>query len=379
MPTKYQSLIVGGGIAGLSIAYEMSRLGEKQICLVDESLSEVGHPISSEIKLNTTANYAGIITAQLWLPLDPVLARETIDIIREVSNIEGPSTFVQSLPSLIFCSRKNSYGLLNDLQARMGKVGMMSEMMEGDELRKKFPYIRSEHLVGASYTKSGLLIDPRNYLMWLMKLFKEKGETVYQGNVEGLIEEHGCITEIRTDTSKLKADRVIIAAGTNSQELLGKYLAISLNKYLTRSYFGRLRNERRDLPLIYDMDQEIYMRRDGPRGIIIGGGKEMGLNVSNNQEISIESQKEKLNAWLEASFIPSVTHIVLKSEGLCSEPWDQKPVVGEVRSVGSLYCIFGFDGLGLTIAPSLSRNLAKSIVYGNTSNSLDDYAPEREG
>ncbi|MCH8022874.1 MAG: FAD-binding oxidoreductase [Thaumarchaeota archaeon] len=65
MSAKYQNLIVGGGIAGLSIAYEMSRLGEKQICLVDECISEVRHRTSSALKLNSTAHSAGIITSQL--------------------------------------------------------------------------------------------------------------------------------------------------------------------------------------------------------------------------------------------------------------------------------------------------------------------------
>ncbi len=379
MPTKFQSLIVGGGIAGLSIAYEMSRLGEKQICLVDEGRSEVGHPTSPEIKLNATSRSAGIITSQLWPPLDPLLARETIDIISEVSNLEPSSTFVHSLPSLILCSRRNSYQLLNDLQSMMINEGMRSKMIEDDELLKKFPYVRSERLVGASYTESGLLIDPRKYLSSLMKIFKDKGGMVYQSKVADLIQKHGRITGIRTDAGTLKADRVIIAAGINSQELLGKYLPVSLNKYLTRSYFGSLKHGIRDLPMIYDMDHQIYIRRDGPKGIIIGGGMEMGLNVSKSHEIPIESQKEELNDWLEASFIPTVTNIVLKSEGLCSEPWDQKPLVGEVKSVGSLYCSFGFGGLGLTIAPSLSRNLSKSIVDGKMSNSLSDFAPEREG
>ena len=180
MPTKYQSLIIGGGIAGLSIAYEMSKLGEKEICLVDEGIHEVGHLSSSEIKLNTTSRSAGIITSQLWPPLDPRLAKETIDIIGEVSNIEPSSTSIQSLPSLIYCSRKNSYKLLNDLQIRMNAEGMKSKMMEGDELQKRFPYIRSEHVLGASYTDSGLLIDIIDYLAKLMKLFKDRGGTVRQ-------------------------------------------------------------------------------------------------------------------------------------------------------------------------------------------------------
>lgn len=77
--------------------------------------------------------------------------------------------------------------MLSDLQITMSKGGTKSEMMDGDELWKKFPYIRSKHLIGASYSESGLLIDPRNYLSTLIKLFKKKGGTVYRGNVTDLI------------------------------------------------------------------------------------------------------------------------------------------------------------------------------------------------
>lgn len=104
----------------------------------------------------------------------------------------------------------------------------------------------------------------------------------------------------------------------------------------------------------------------------------MGVHMGNSQGMHVEAQKEELNAWLEAFFIPTVNRIVLKSEGLCSEPVDQKPVVGELRSIGSLYCIFGFGGLGLTVAPSLSRILAENIVDGRMTNALNDFAPERE-
>ena len=171
---------------------------------------------------------------------------------------------------------------------------------------------------------------------------------------------------------------MIIAAGSNSQELLGNYLPISLHKFLTRFYAVRLKDGIRDLPMIYDMDQQIYLRSDGLNEIIIGGGNETGLNISDGQGVPVEIQKEELNAWLESSFSSEVSKIVLKSEGLCSEPSDQKPIVGEVGSVGSLYCIFGFGGLGLTVAPSLSRNLAESIVDGRVSKLLNDFAPERK-
>jgi len=371
-------LIVGGGIAGLSMAYELSRLGAKHICLVDEGIAEIEPAIPSETMSNITSHSAGIITSQLWPPLDPMIARETINIIKEVINIEPSSKFVNSLPSLILCSRRDSYQMLNDLQTRMINEGITSEIMKGNELRKKFPYIRDKRILGASYSESGLLVNPRNYLARLMKSFRDSGGTVLQDRVVGLIEEHECITGIRTEAEKLTADKVIIAAGSNSQELLGNYLPISLHKFLTRFYAVRLKDGIRDLPMIYDMDQQIYLRSDGLNEIIIGGGNETGLNISDGQGVSVEIQKEELNAWLESSFSSEVSKIVLKSEGLCSEPSDQKPIVGEVGSVGSLYCIFGFGGLGLTVAPSLSRNLAESIVDGRVSKLLNDFAPERK-
>lgn len=87
MPTKYDSLIVGGGIAGLSIAYELSRLGENKICLVDEGISEIAHIIPSETDSNSTSHSAGIITSQLWPPLDPL--SPTYD--PNAPNLEGPA------------------------------------------------------------------------------------------------------------------------------------------------------------------------------------------------------------------------------------------------------------------------------------------------
>ena len=378
MPTKYDSLIVGGGIAGLSTAYELSRLGENKICLVDEGISEISHIIPSETDSNSTSHSAGIITSQLWPPLDPKFARETMHIIKEVSSIEPSSQFVHSLPSLILCSRRDSYRILDELQSRLSNEGIRSDIMECNEVMKKFPCIRSERMLGASYSESGLLIDPRNYLARLMKCFNDYGGTIRKDKVLGLIEDHGCIIGIRTDAGILSADRVIIAAGTNSQDLLGKYLPIRLNNFLTRFYSSRLKYGMRDLPMIYDMDQQVYMRSEGQNEIIIGGGNESGYNNNDIQEVSIESQKDELKAWLGSSFRSTVTKIVFKSEGLCSEPYDQKPIVGKVRSVGSLYCIYGFGGLGLTVAPSLSRNLAESIIDGRMNNLLKDFAPERK-
>lgn len=82
--------------------------------------------------------------------------------------------------------------------------------------------------------------------------------------------------------------------------------------------------------MIYDMDQQIYLRSDGLNEIIIGGGNETGLNISDGQGVPAKIQKEELNAWLESSFSSEVSKIVLKSEGLCSEPADQKPIVGKL-------------------------------------------------
>ncbi|MFQ6011859.1 MAG: NAD(P)/FAD-dependent oxidoreductase, partial [Nitrososphaerales archaeon] len=222
MTTRYRSLIVGGGIAGLSLAYELSRLGEERICLVDEGIENYAPTTSSMNKKNATLDSAGIVASQLWPPLDPVYAKETMEIVREVIGVQSASRIIQPLPSLVLCSEQPAQLTLNELQERMKTEGLDSEILRGEDLKGRFPYLRSDLFISGSYTSTGLLVQPARYMAKLMALYREKGGETRKGRVQKIIEEDGRVIGTKTDAGTLRAEKVIVAAGTNSETLLKK-------------------------------------------------------------------------------------------------------------------------------------------------------------
>ena len=120
-------VIIGGGVIGMSTAFNLAEKGVKDITIIEKDL--IGSGSSSQA--------AGIVTCLQWNPTSVVARMKTLDLFERFSNILEGYTFQQV--GCLNLSTKEDYLLGSDLRELHDKLGAKYETYIGSELTQKFP------------------------------------------------------------------------------------------------------------------------------------------------------------------------------------------------------------------------------------------------
>ena len=82
LPTHAQIVIIGGGIIGCSIAYHLTKLGRKDVLLLERK----------KLTSGTTWHAAGLVRAMLYTANLTKLAKYTVDLYKTLEHETGQAT-----------------------------------------------------------------------------------------------------------------------------------------------------------------------------------------------------------------------------------------------------------------------------------------------
>ncbi|WP_330203200.1 FAD-dependent oxidoreductase [Cyanobacterium sp. Dongsha4] len=211
-------IIVGSGIVGSAIAYELSNNSEFDITLIDEKNPGTG----------ATGAALGILMAIISLKtkgrawkLRELSLKRYKTLISELENFTGLSIphNSQGIVKLLFTEDElQRYGKLAQFRASQGyKLDIWDQSL----LKFHCPEIDTSSIVGAVYSPDDWQVSPTFLTKALVKGASMKGvKCIFGEKVKGLnicSENH---TEVILENQSLSADIVIIATGLGTSSLL---------------------------------------------------------------------------------------------------------------------------------------------------------------
>ncbi|MCJ7732019.1 FAD-binding oxidoreductase [Candidatus Bathyarchaeota archaeon] len=366
--TKYNTIIVGGGAMGLSVAYNLLKRGRTVLVLEGNYLNA-----------GSTGRNLGVLKIRNHYAMgngneDLIkLAKEGLKLNAGLSSETGINTFYKTSGCLILAKDETDYKQLKEYHTHFKKLGLDERELTPKEIHLKWNYIDPDTLIAGFYSPSEANAHPFG-IVWayVESIRKLKGKVEKQNKVIKIEKSSGSF-KITAEKGEYEADNVVVACAEKSSELteqLGYKIPLNpLRKEVLisepiRPFFG---------PSLERLSSHLQVTQT-MRGEIMGtiGWMEPGYNLSKSTSEFLEDFANE--------FVPIVPvlrnlNIIRQWTGICDQTPDDKPAVGKLDD--GLYVTCGYSDYGITMTPAVGRLLASTIVNDEIHPLLRPFNPLR--
>lgn len=252
--------------------------------------------------------------------------------------------------------------------------GTEFEIVDGKRARELAPGLSERFVRGVYYSHGMHTINPYRVVTTLAERFAAEGGTILRGRVRGFGRDGDRVTEVRITEQDLPAKAVVIAAGRASGELT-RLLGFNAPLVAERGYHVMLApdNVGFDLPV-----------SPAERGFFITPMEE-GLRLAGTVELAAPHQPP---SWHRADLL--VRHLkdvfpgvggAERSRWIGERPTlpDFRPAIGRAPRLANVYCGYGHQHVGLTLATATGRLIARQMAGEAMPEALDACDPGRFG
>lgn len=399
MKTHVRALVVGGGAVGTSIAYHLAKAGWSDVMLLERD----------ELTSGSTWHAAGLLPYFNMSYATTHIHDYSIKFYKTLEEETGlnPGFYVTgNLRMAQTAERMDEYMLY---ASTAETVGVPFEWLTPDEIKARWPLVRTEDLKGAIYHPTDGYINPADVTQAMAKGARQHGATIERKwQVDGyhwtgdawevtatkMAEQGGNL--VPTDEQvTITAEHVVTATGNHAQRtarLLGiKIPAIPVeHQYIVTEPDPALTEWRKDNPehpVLRDADAKWYVREE--RGGWILGPYELGAPARFEHDVpesfradlfplDLERIEEEYMSMIHR--IPSSETVGLKDDyngPICYTP-DGNPLLGPAPGLRNMWLAEGFS-FGITAAGGAGHYLAKLMSEGEAEIDLGSLDPRRYG
>lgn len=260
-------LIVGGGIIGCSIAYHLTRMGEKDVVLLERANLTEG----------ATWHAAGLVGQLRSSRNTTRMLRKSVEMYDRLQNEEGMQFDWKKTGSLRLAATRDRMLEARRLATMARSFGLEMSIISPAEAKELFPLIAEKGLQGAAYIPSDGYVDPASLCQAIAGAARKQGAEIRQGvEVLDFTLAHGRITHVLTTQGTFEARNVILATGMWSREI-GAKLGIRVpacaveHQYIVTESIG---SEIGHYPTLRDPERLVYYKPDVGGRLVIGGYEE---------------------------------------------------------------------------------------------------------
>ncbi len=262
-PTQAQVVIIGGGVGGASIAYHLTKLGWKDVVIIEK------HELTS----GSTWHSAGLVGQ---MRSDANLTRMmhySTDLYRSLKAETGQDTSWREVGGIRLACSAERMEETKRLVGMARSFGVPMELISPKEAQDMFPLMSLDGVLGAAYTPNDGSIDPTGLTNALAIGAKNRGAKIFTNTtVEKINLTNGRVSEVVTDKGTIKTEIVVNASGMWGREI-GKLVGLSLpvipmaHLYIMTKPIEGVTHK---FPNLRDPDLLVYWREE-VGGLITGG------------------------------------------------------------------------------------------------------------
>ncbi|APX14586.1 glycine cleavage system protein T [Phaeobacter inhibens] len=268
MKTTTRVAVIGGGVVGCSVLYHLTKLGWSDVMLLERSELTSGstwHAAGGFHTLNGDTNMAA-------------LQGYTIKLYKELEEITGMSCGLHHVGGITLAETQERFDMLKAERAKHRFMGLETEIVSPEEIRKIAPVTNIDGIVGGLYDPLDGHLDPSGTTHAYAKAARMGGAT---------IETHCKVVEtnqrpdgtwdVVTDKGTIHAEHVVNAGGLWAREvgaMAGIYFPLHPmeHQYIVTDEVPEIAgiiDAGGEHPHVMDPAGESYLRQEG-RGLCIG-------------------------------------------------------------------------------------------------------------
>lgn len=356
LPSSADIAIVGGGIMGLAIAYNLAVRSRLRIAVL-----EAGYLASGASGRN-----GGGIRQQWSTEMNIRLMQESLEICRGFAKEMGINVWMRQGGYLFLTKTAGVRARLERNIALQNRCDVPTRLINLDEARAIVPELEIEPFLAASYNPTDAVVFPWPFLWGYARAAERHGVTVQTKTPVLAIERRGADFLLATDRGTLTAERVVNAAGAWSPRVAA-LVGLALPNWPVRHEILSTEPLKPFLrPMVSVLESGLYFSQS-LRGEIVGG---ISLHepdtTKRTGEIQLGSRLLFLNAMgaglLEVMPRLADVKVVRQWAGPYDLTTDGQPIVGEAPDVAGFYLCCGFMGHGFMMAPVVARHYALHLL-----------------
>ena len=355
-------VIVGCGVIGAAIAYELSLIPSLDITVIEKNTLASG-ATGAALGLLMGA-ISGKTKGRAWRLRETSLKRyqTLINELEAKTNITIPVNR-DGMVKLLFTGDKLEKW--QKLASTRAQQGWNLEIWTNEQLKQRYPNLNCDHLIGAVYSSQDTQINPQILTKALVKAAQNNG-VKFQFGVSiaptPLPQYH--LKQINTSQGSLEIDHLIIAAGLGSTSLtaslqekidirpvLGQAIKFQLDRDLGRDDFQ---------PVVTGND--IHIVPLGDRQYWLGATVEFPDEQSN---VVADSSliEDTINSAI--AFCPAIAqaNILDRWQGLRPRPYGQSaPIIGKLSGYDNVLLATAHYRNGVLLAPATALEIKDMVL-----------------
>ena len=368
LPINSKVVVIGGGVAGCSVAYHLAKFGWKDTILLERD----------QLTSGTTWHAAGLVGQLGATATITKLRKYSLNLYKELEKKTELSTGLKQNGAITIASSKERLQELLRQATSAQLFDVNVEVLDKQQIKNLYPVINDKDILGGVYMPQDGQADPVGVTNVLAKAAKMEGAKIYEKTpVTKIFVKDGKIIGVKTPNGKIDCEYVVLATGMWSRQI-GEDIGVSVPLYPNEHFYiitEPMKNLPKDLPVLRDYNDCLYLKEDAGKmlvGIFEPGAKnafkDNGIVPNDFSFGEFPDDFDHFEPYLEKSFkrLPILETAGIRKffSGPESFTPDTQYLLGETSEVTNLFTCCGFNSIGIASAGGAGRVTAEWMING---------------
>jgi 4-methylaminobutanoate oxidase (formaldehyde-forming) len=366
LPSQARIVIVGGGVVGCSVAYHLTKLGWRDVVLVEQGRLTSG----------TTWHAAGLVGQMRPNRTMTTMSRYGIELYAGLEKETGLATGWKQCGSVNVAATPERLVALKRTFANAASFGVEAEFITPSEAGRLWPLMRTDDLTGAVWIPGDGKANPTDLTQSLAKGARSGGAKIIEGvRVTGFAVKNGRVAGVETAQGSIACEYVVNCGGQWARAL-GRRAGVNVPLFSAEHFYivtRKIPGVTPDLPVMRDPDGFIYYKEE-VGGLLMGGfepvAKPWGVDgIPDDFEFQLLPEDwDQFEPLMQAALHRTPVLETTEARQLLNGPESFTPdgnfILGEAPELRAFFVAAGFNSAGIANAGGAGRLTAEWIVGG---------------
>jgi len=368
LPKSAKVVVIGGGVAGCSVAYHLAKYGWKDTILLERD----------QLTSGTTWHAAGLVGQLGASATITRLRKYSLNLYKELEEKTGLSTGLKQNGAITIASSPERLQELLRQATAAQLFDVNVETVSKKRIKELYPVINDEDILGGVYMPEDGQADPVGVTNVLAKAARIEGAQIFEKTpVEKILVKDKKIVGVQTKFGKIDCEYVVIATGMWSRQI-GEDIGVSIPLYPNEHFYiitEPLEKLPKNLPVLRDYNACLYLKEDAGK-MLVGifepnakpAFKDKGVVPEDFSFGEFPDDFDHFEPYLEKSFqrLPLLETAGIRKffSGPESFTPDTQYLLGEASEVDNLFTCCGFNSIGIASSGGAGRVTAEWMING---------------
>ncbi len=366
LPKQARVVVIGGGVVGCSTAYHLTKLGWKDVVLLERR----------QLTCGTTWHAAGLV-GQLRATMNLTrLAQYTAGLYETLEAETGLATGFMQRGSIGLALHDERMEELRRGASMAKTFGLEVEVVGPEEIKRSWPLVNTDGVVGGVFLPRDGQCNPTDTTQALAKGARMGGAQIFENvKVTGVLTKGRRAVGVATEQGEIAADYVVNCGGMWGREI-GRSVGVNTPLHACEHFYivtEPIDELSRDLPVMRVPDECAYYKEDAGKlllGAFEPGSKPWGMDGI-PEDFCFDELPEDVDHFapvLEAAMnrLPILESAGIRTffNGPESFTPDNAYLLGAAPELDNFFMACGFNSIGIQSAGGAGKVLSEWIVEG---------------